>query len=224
MFQLCGALEHLHKYNTLHRDLKPANIFLCNGGRLVKLGDFGLVNVLESSLDVAKSNVGTPCYNLTPELLQTGGQSKAADMWSLGVCLVECCTLEQPFVKDSKNAGGDRFVNSIVELGKAILGDQVDKHPRLYIRRTSQTLFSRARRMPQPRSIRATDCKQIAGIPILCAPWSDFSNLRIILMHAFRFKQLVGSQDCHGENGSRYSREGCKTDQSRAHRKFGKKQ
>merc|ERR1711937_1110458 len=52
-------------------------------------------------------------------------------MWSLGVCLAECCTLEQPFVKDSKNAGGDRFVNSIVELGKAILGDQVDKHPRL---------------------------------------------------------------------------------------------
>ena len=45
-----GALEHLHKHHTLHRDLKPANIFLCNGGRLVKLGDFGLVNVLESSL------------------------------------------------------------------------------------------------------------------------------------------------------------------------------
>jgi serine/threonine protein kinase len=161
MFQLCGALEHLHKHHTLHRDLKPANIFLCNGGRLVKLGDFGLVNVLESSLDVAKSNVGTPCYNLTPELLRTGGQSKAADMWSLGVCLIECCTLEQPFVKrrapryregggeaaDKKKAGrgragrtkagggggggGGGYVNSIVELGKAILGETVDDHPRL---------------------------------------------------------------------------------------------
>ena len=163
MFQLCGALEHLHKHNTLHRDLKPANIFLCNGGRLVKLGDFGLVNVLESSLDVAKSNVGTPCYNLTPELLRTGGQSKAADMWSLGVCLIECCTLEQPFVKrkktnvaelgnkkkeeevevegqwkagkkaDGGGGGGGRggFVSSIVELGKAILEETVDDHPRL---------------------------------------------------------------------------------------------
>lgn len=157
MFQLCGALEHLHKHNTLHRDLKPANIFLCNGGRLVKLGDFGLVNVLENSLDVAKSHVGTPCYNLTPELLRTGGQGRAADMWSLGVCLIECCTLEQPFVKrreqqfgmgdkdagdkanrkedprraDQRKAGGGRLVRSIVDLGKAILEETVDKHPRL---------------------------------------------------------------------------------------------
>ena len=148
IFQLCSALEHLHKHNTLHRDLKPANIFLCNGGRLVKLGDFGLVNVLENSLDVARSHVGTPCYNLTPELLRSGGQGKAADMWSLGVCLIECCTLEQPFMKKrdtyNRRAEGGEMpaemeavrhananLNSIVALGKSVLEDVVDDHPRL---------------------------------------------------------------------------------------------
>ena len=48
---------------------------------------------------------------------------------------MECCTLEQPFVKTQstgrRKAGGGRFVNSIVELGKAILEDRVDRHPRL---------------------------------------------------------------------------------------------
>ena len=160
MFQLAAAIEHLHIHNCLHRDIKPANIFLSSGGSLVKLGDFGLVGILESSMDVASSNVGTPCYNLTPELLRVGSQSYPGDMWSLGTVLFECLTLENAFggrrrrrelglgkgkgtqqqqqdkgecPKDGSLPGGEmnRFGNSIVELGKAVLEARVDDHERL---------------------------------------------------------------------------------------------
>ena len=125
MFQLVAAIEHIHSRNTLHRDIKPGNIFLCAGATQVKLGDFGLVGVLENSMDVANSHVGTPTYNMTPELLKTGGASKPADMWSVGAVLHECLTLEQPFTQKG------RGVDSIVLLGHAILNDEIDGHDRL---------------------------------------------------------------------------------------------
>ena len=125
IFQLVAAVEHLHSRNTLHRDIKPANIFLCAGATQVKLGDFGLVGVLENSMDVAKSHVGTPTYNMTPELLKTGGVSKPADIWSVGAVIHECLTLEQPYKQNG------RGVQSIVQLGESILNTMIDHHERL---------------------------------------------------------------------------------------------
>ena len=125
IFQLAAAVEHLHSRNILHRDIKPANIFLCAGATQVKLGDFGLVGVLENSMDVAKSHVGTPMYNMTPELLTTGGVSKPADMWSMGCIIHECLTLEQPYTQKG------RGMTSIVKLGQSILNTKIDGHPRL---------------------------------------------------------------------------------------------
>lgn len=125
IFQLLCAVEHLHSRNTLHRDIKPANIFLCAGATQIKLGDFGLVDVLENSMDIKKNNVGTPTYNMTPELLKTGGVSKPADIWSIGAVLHECLTLQQPYKQKGKG------VASIVELGASILNDSIDTNERL---------------------------------------------------------------------------------------------
>ncbi len=46
MGQLLVGLEFLHSNGIVHRDLKPANILLCNGGRRVKIGDFGLATLI----------------------------------------------------------------------------------------------------------------------------------------------------------------------------------
>jgi len=51
----------------MHRDLKSSNIFLTKTG-MVKLGDFGVAKVFNSTISKAESLLGTPYY-LSPEMI-----------------------------------------------------------------------------------------------------------------------------------------------------------
>lgn len=62
--QIASALRFVHSKRILHRDLKTNNIFL-TADHFVKLGDFGIARVLDSTLDQAKTVVGTPYYMST---------------------------------------------------------------------------------------------------------------------------------------------------------------
>ena len=58
--QLCMALEHVHAHRVVHRDVKTSNAFVTRGndGRdVVKLGDFGISRVLDSTGDLAATAV-----------------------------------------------------------------------------------------------------------------------------------------------------------------------
>ena len=46
--QLCLSLDYVHSRKILHRDIKSQNIFLTKSNT-VKLGDFGISKVLEST-------------------------------------------------------------------------------------------------------------------------------------------------------------------------------
>jgi NIMA (never in mitosis gene a)-related kinase len=59
--QICLSLEYIHGRKVLHRDIKASNIFL-TGNNTVKLGDFGISRVLESTSAHAMTVVGTPYY------------------------------------------------------------------------------------------------------------------------------------------------------------------
>lgn len=93
--QLCLALKHVHDRKILHRDIKAQNIFLTKDD-IVKLGDFGIAKVLSSTIDKAKTLVGTPYY-LSPEIVDNKPYNFKSDVWSLGVLLYELCTLKPPF-------------------------------------------------------------------------------------------------------------------------------
>ena len=60
------ALVHVHDKSVIHRDIKTSNVFLTSNGN-VKLGDFGISKILESTGDKATTIVGTPYY-LSPEV------------------------------------------------------------------------------------------------------------------------------------------------------------
>merc|ERR1712176_119629 len=92
---LAHALHYIHRSNILHRDLKSANVFLTMNGT-VKIGDFGVARILNSSQSVAMTCVGSPSH-LPPELCRNEPYGFKADVWCLGVILYEMLELRLPF-------------------------------------------------------------------------------------------------------------------------------
>ncbi|KAM9192766.1 LOW QUALITY PROTEIN: serine/threonine-protein kinase Nek5, partial [Dugong dugon] len=93
--QISLGLKHLHDRKILHRDIKAQYIFLSKNG-MVALGDFGIARVLNNSMELARTCVGT-LYYLSPEICQNKPYKNKMDIWSLGCVLYELCTLKRPF-------------------------------------------------------------------------------------------------------------------------------
>ncbi|XP_017278942.1 serine/threonine-protein kinase Nek1 isoform X2 [Kryptolebias marmoratus] len=93
--QICLALKHVHDQKILHRDIKSQNIFLTKDGT-VQLGDFGIARVLNSTVDLARTCIGTPYY-LSPEICENKPYNNKSDIWALGCVLYEMCTLKHAF-------------------------------------------------------------------------------------------------------------------------------
>lgn len=85
------ALVYVHKRHVIHRDIKTQNVFLTSS-HTIKVGDFGISKVLESSTQVAMTVVGTPYY-MAPEACQSQPYTTKSDVWALGVLIYELCTL-----------------------------------------------------------------------------------------------------------------------------------
>lgn len=62
--QTALAIFYMHDKRILHRDLKTPNIFINHDQ--VKLGDFGISKVLDETIDLASTSIGTPYY-MSPE-------------------------------------------------------------------------------------------------------------------------------------------------------------
>ena len=93
--QLLLGLHTIHQRRVVHRDIKPHNIFL-GADDTVKIGDFGVSRVLSETANLATTLVGSPGY-LAPELCSGDPYNEKADIWALGVTLVELCALKHPF-------------------------------------------------------------------------------------------------------------------------------
>ncbi|PVH33014.1 hypothetical protein PAHAL_9G548100 [Panicum hallii] len=86
------GLAALHALRVVHRDLKPSNLLVGAGGE-VKIADFGAGKVLRRRLDPCASYVGTAAYmspeRFDPEAYSGDYDPYAADVWSLGVAILE---------------------------------------------------------------------------------------------------------------------------------------
>ncbi|XP_052464004.1 serine/threonine-protein kinase 10 [Carassius gibelio] len=97
--QTLDALQYLHDNKVIHRDLKAGNILLTLDGE-VKLADFGVSAKNTKTIQRRDSFIGTP-YWMAPEVVMCETSKDRpydykADIWSLGVTLIELAQIEPP--------------------------------------------------------------------------------------------------------------------------------
>lgn len=88
--QVADALAYAHQHGITHRDIKPGNILIGENG--ATLGDFGLAHLIDATnVTDTGSALGTPRY-MAPEQVCGEPTGPAADVYALGLVLLEAIT------------------------------------------------------------------------------------------------------------------------------------
>ncbi|HEX5055958.1 MAG TPA: serine/threonine-protein kinase [Gammaproteobacteria bacterium] len=94
------ALNYAHSQNVVHRDIKPANIMYEPESGQIKITDFGIARITDSSKTKTGVVLGTPSY-MSPEQLAGRKVDGRSDLFSLGVMLFQMLSGQLPFQADS---------------------------------------------------------------------------------------------------------------------------
>lgn len=110
--QVADGLSAVHAQGIVHRDVKPANVLLERDGRHVKLADFGIALLRDASRVTGTGTVmGTAAY-LAPEQVLAKEITGKADVYSLGLVLLEAMTGRQPFPGSAIESATARLTRS----------------------------------------------------------------------------------------------------------------
>ncbi len=98
--RVADALSYAHEFNVVHRDIKPANIMYEPESDQVKVTDFGIARITDSSKTKTGMVLGTPSF-MSPEQLAGKKIDGRSDLFSLGVMLYQMACGKLPFEGDS---------------------------------------------------------------------------------------------------------------------------
>ena len=98
--RVAEALAYAHKQLVVHRDIKPANIMYERESDTVKVTDFGIARITDSSKTKTGLVLGTPSF-MSPEQLAGKRVDGRSDLYSLGVMLYQLLAGVLPFRGDS---------------------------------------------------------------------------------------------------------------------------
>ena len=94
------GLDFAHQQNVVHRDIKPANIMYEPESDSLKITDFGIARITDSSKTKTGMVLGTPSY-MSPEQLAGKKVDGRSDLFSLGVMLYQLLSGSLPFKAES---------------------------------------------------------------------------------------------------------------------------
>ncbi|MES2912717.1 MAG: serine/threonine-protein kinase [Pseudomonadota bacterium] len=98
--RVAEALAYAHKQNVVHRDIKPANIMYEMESDTVKVTDFGIARITDSSKTKTGLVLGTPSF-MSPEQIAGKRVDGRSDLYSLGVMLFQMLAGVLPFRGES---------------------------------------------------------------------------------------------------------------------------
>ena len=86
--QTADALAYAHSQGVVHRDIKPANVMVDLASDVVKVTDFGIARIADSSRTRTGLVLGTPSF-MSPEQMAGRRVDGRSDLYSLGVMLYQ---------------------------------------------------------------------------------------------------------------------------------------
>jgi len=100
MARAADALHYAHGQRVVHRDVKPANLLYHRASDTLKLTDFGIARLTDTSRTKTGIILGTPSY-MSPEQLSGSTVTGQTDLYSLGVTMYHLLAGSPPFLADS---------------------------------------------------------------------------------------------------------------------------
>lgn len=98
--RVAEALSYAHRQHVVHRDIKPANIMYETETDTVKVTDFGIARITDSSKTKTGLVLGTPSF-MSPEQIAGKKVDGRSDLYSLGVMLFQMLTGTLPLRGES---------------------------------------------------------------------------------------------------------------------------
>lgn len=177
------ALDVAHRRGFVHRDIKPANLLFGEDARL-RIADFGLARALSEAgwTEPGDGLVGTARY-AAPEQARGGRIDGKADVYALGLVLIESVTGTVPLVREgaleTMMARVDTSVEVPEELGvlRPILErvGRADAADRPDAAELGQALVVVAREMERPAPLPLAGVEAVdAGDDVTIFPEGDF--------------------------------------------------